>query len=116
MEKGGQVVLRSTREGRLYKVELATEEQSRTSWASERRPVTAEILHCRLGHLNYADLFKMVKDAKTPGRKVEELDYIGEEPKQKCQSCIASNMCRQSHPNVASNPATDILDRVHMDI
>ena len=110
------MMLRGTREGRLYRVEMESNGHSLASWVKEHLPVTAETLLCRMGQLNYSDLFKMLNDAKTPGREIEGLACTGNRPEQRCETCIASKICGQSHPNTATSPANEILGRVHMDI
>lgn len=105
---GNEVILRGVKQGsNLYKLGLKVTEYAKVS-KSER---SLEEWHEALGHPDIRQVQTMAKNSSVEGFKIVERPRL-----QGCGDCQLGKGHRCSHPDSHRDRATDILERVHVDL
>lgn len=103
----GESVMRARRRGGSYFLEPLMES---TATASERNVDLME-WHERYGHLNEADLRKLISKGMAVGFPTK----LPKEPLV-CEICILGKQVRTPFPKSSENKSENVLDRIHSDV
>lgn len=110
----GQVVFTGTRGAdRLYYLDVPQRSTESSYAASTTSPSKLEILHQRLGHLNYHAIRGMVRKGVVGGVKLSEKELAFEPPM--CAACAQGKITRASFP-LSETRANRFLGLVHSDL
>ena len=113
--KDGTLILTSTRQPTgLYTLDLASPKVPDTVDPAEEFAFHIMTLwHRRYGHLNFADIKRLSRDSLVLG--LPKLHHQKDD-KCFCETCALSKSTYTNPPAFATNHATELLERIHMDL
>ncbi|GBE80639.1 Retrovirus-related Pol polyprotein from transposon TNT 1-94 [Sparassis crispa] len=111
----GKVIMEGARRRDLYELDCAiappSSHPSEISFAAQLSPSDSELWHRRLAHIGQGSLQYMVKHALVTGLDLKSVETLGP-----CDGCAKGKHHQAPFPKQATNRATSILHRLHMDL
>ncbi|KAG8909153.1 hypothetical protein FRC01_007101, partial [Tulasnella sp. 417] len=108
-KRGDNVILTGTINGKVAMLDGITLGRTEKAFVVSIRK---DLLHNRLAHIGRARLERMLKQDLVKGIVVEG----GSDIPDTCEHCIAGKQHRDPFPKLASNRATEVLERIHTDV
>jgi hypothetical protein len=110
--KDGKPVITAKRFGNLFVISIVNKSDN-THVVTEDMKSKAEQWHCRLGHIAYEGLKRMVLNKSVEGLNIEQ---VNEKTMRRCSSCLKGKQHRHPFNSEWKDKAENVMDRAHADL